>query len=49
MTSKMRYIGLVIAFLFALALYVFAFLGIMDTFIVGEAKSEHTKSDYLKP
>lgn len=45
----MKYLGLIIAFLFAFALYAFAFIGIMDTFIVGdEPKTEHTMQDYLK-
>lgn len=42
----MKYLRLVIAFLFALSLYAFAVKGVMDMVIVG--KSEHTMKDYLK-
>ena len=43
----MRYLGLVIAFLFALTLYGFAAYGMMNMFIVGETKTKHTMEDYL--
>jgi len=45
----MKYIGIVLAFLFALAIYAFAVIGIIDTFIIGEVKSEHIMEDYFTP
>lgn len=45
----MKYLfSILLALLIALAFYAFAEVGIMDTFIVGDAKSEHTMADYLK-
>ncbi len=43
----MKYFRLVVTLLIALAIYAFAVIGIMDTFIVG--KSEHTMKDYIAP